>query len=79
LSEQQRHIILSSIIEAQILTRREVIDHISILIERGSKIPNWKTATQKWKEDRQFVSEYQSNCLPEVVFNNIILKYRKPK
>lgn len=79
LSEQQRHIILSSIIEAQIMTRREVIDHISTLIERGSKIPNWKFATQKWKEDRQFVSDYQSDCLPEVVFNNIILKYRKPK
>lgn len=79
LSEQQRHIILSSIIEAQIMSRREVIDHISTLIERGSKIPNWKFATQKWKDDRQFVSDYQSNCLPEVVFNNIILKYRKPR
>lgn len=78
LSEQQRHIILSSIIEAQIMSRREVIDHISTLIERGSKIPNWKFATQKWKEDRQFVSKYQSDYLPEVVFNNIILKYRKP-
>lgn len=78
LSEQQRHIVLSSIIEAQIMSRREVIDHITTLIERGSKIPNWKYATQKWKDDRQFVSEYQSDCLPEVVFNNIILKYRKP-
>lgn len=79
LSEQQRHIILSSIIEAQIMSRREVIDHITTLIERGTKIPNWKIATQKWKEDRQFVSEYQSDNLPEVVFNNIILRYRKSK
>lgn len=77
LSEQQRHIILSSIIEAQIMSRREVIDHITTLIERGSKIRNWENATQKWKDDRKFVSEYQSDCLPEVVFNNIILKYRK--
>lgn len=77
LSENQRRIILSSVIEAQILTRREVIDHITMLIERGSKIPNWKFATQKWKEDRQFVSEYQSDSLPEVIFNNIILKYKK--
>lgn len=79
LSEQQRHIILSSLIEAQIMSRREVIDHISTLIDRGSKIPNWKFATQKWKDDRKFVSEYQSDCLPEVVFNNIILKYRKSR
>lgn len=77
LSEQQRHIILSSIIEAQILTRREVIDHITTLIDRGSKIPNWKSATQKWKDDRQFVSEYHSDSLPEVIFNSIILKYKK--
>lgn len=77
LSEQQRHIILSSIVEAQILTRREVIDHITTLIERGSKIPAWKMATKKWKEDRQFVSEYKSDSLPEVIFNNIILKYKR--
>lgn len=79
LSEQQRHIILSSIIEAQIMNRREVIDHITTLIERGSKIPNWKYATQKWKDDKRFVSEYQSNNLPEVVFKKIILKYRNRK
>lgn len=78
LSEQQRHIILSSLIEAHILTRREVIDHINTLIERGSKIPNWKTATQKWKDDKQFVAEYRSDSLPEVIFNNIVLKYKRP-
>lgn len=79
LSEQQRHIILSSLIEAHILTRREVIDHINTLIERGSKIPNWKTATQKWRDDKQFVAEYRSDSLPEVIFNNIVLKYKRPK
>lgn len=77
LSEQQRHIILSSIIEAQIMSRREVIDHINTLIERGSKIPSWKTATQKWKDDKQFVAEYDSDTLPEIIFDNIVLKYKK--
>lgn len=76
LSEIQRHIILSSIIEAQIMNRRDVINHINTLIERGSKIPSWNNATQKWKEDKQFVSEYKSDTLPEVIFNNIILKYK---
>lgn len=79
LSEQQRHIILSSIIEANIMSRRDVINHINTLIDRGSKIPSWKTATQKWKDDRQFVSEYQRDSLPEVIFNNIILKYKRIK
>lgn len=77
LSEKQRHIILSSIIEAQIMNRRDVINHINTLIDRGSKIPSWNNATQKWKEDKQFVSGYKSDTLPEVVFNNIILKYKK--
>ncbi|WP_313069736.1 hypothetical protein [Lacrimispora sp.] len=77
LSEQQRRIILSSVIEANIMNRRDVVNHISTLIERGNKISSWKDATQKWKTDRKFVSEYQSECLPEVIFNNIILKYKK--
>ena len=79
LSEKQRHIILSSIIEAQIMHRRDVINHINTLIERGSKIPSWNNATQKWKEDKQFVSEYKSDTLPEVIFSNIILKYKTQK
>lgn len=59
------------------MERRDVINHINTLIERGSKIPTWKTATQKWKEDKQFVADYKSDTLPDVIFNNIILKYRK--
>lgn len=77
LSEQQRHIILSSLIEAHIMERRDVINHINTLIERGTKIPTWKVATQKWKDDKQFVSEYKSDTLPEIIFNNIILRYKK--
>lgn len=76
LSEQQRHIILSSLIEAQIMSRREVMEHISTLIERGNKIPLWKAATQKWKDDKNFVSEYKKEDLPDIIFNNILLKYR---
>ena len=79
LSEKQRHIILSSIIEAQIMNRRDVINHINTLIDRGSKIPSWCNATQKWKEDKKFVSEYKSDSLPEVIFSNIILKYKSQK
>lgn len=76
LSKQQRQIILASLIEANIMNRTDIINHLITLIERGGKIPNWKDATNKWKEDKIFVAEYQKDCLPEVVFNNIILKYR---
>ena len=77
LSVQQRQIILSSLIEAHIMERRDVINHINTLLERGSKIPTWKMVTKKWKEDKQFVADYKSDTLPNVIFNNIILKYKK--
>lgn len=75
LSSQQRHIILASIIEANILNRRQIIDHLSTLIERGSKILKWKEATTKWKEDRHYVQYYKTENLPSVIFDKIILKY----
>lgn len=77
ISKEQRQIILSSIIEAQIMSRREIMDHISTLIERGSKIKTWKLATQKWREDWEYVSSYDTKNLPEVIFDKIILKYKK--
>lgn len=55
LSDEQRHIILSSVIEAGILNRRQIADHLTTLIDRGSKIPKWEYATKKWKRDRQYV------------------------
>lgn len=75
LSVEQRQIILSSVIEAQIMDKRDIVNHINILIDRGSKIPSWHLATQKWKDDKQFVNEYKSGDLPQVIFDNIILRY----
>lgn len=77
ISKQQRHIILSSLIESGIMTRRQVIDHIKVLIQRGSKIPSWSEATQKWKDDIDFVNTYKIEDLPKVVFDKIVLKYGK--
>lgn len=79
LSNKQRQIILSSVIEAQIMNKRDIINHINGLISRGSKIPSWKMATQKWKEDKEFISKYNPGNLPEVIFNSIILKYNESK
>lgn len=79
LSEKQRHIILSSVIEANILNRRQIVDHLTTLIERGSKIPSWKEAVQKWKQDKHFVESYKTENLPNVIFDKIILKYSSCK
>lgn len=79
ITTEQRHIILASVIEAGILSRRQVIDHLSMLIYRGSKIPSWHEATQKWKNDRMYVQTYRLNDVPDVVFEHIILKYKEDK
>lgn len=77
ISKKQRQIILVSIIEAKILSKRSVIDHLTTLIERGSKIENWKLATSKWIEDREYISSYNIGELPEIIFDKIILKYTR--
>lgn len=74
LSEKQRHIILSTIIEANIMNRRDIINHIKGQIDRGSKIPIYKRAVSKWKADREYVTNYKQNDLPEIIFNEVILK-----
>lgn len=79
LSDIQRQTILSSIIEAKIMDRRDIVNHLTTLIERGSKIPNWKAATSKWKQDRDFVSDYKLGDLSSVIFDNVIKKYTYKK
>lgn len=79
LSSKQRHTILASVIEGKILGKREIIDHINTLIERGSKIPSWKAATTKWKEDKEFVSNYQNDYLPEIIVDQLLLRYKSSK
>lgn len=75
ISKEQRHIILASILESNIMTKRDIINHITTLIDRGSKISSWKNATQKWKDDREYVNNYQNGDLSKVIIDNVILKY----
>lgn len=77
LSRKQRQIILATVIESGIMTRIQVIDHLTILISRGAKIQSWKFATQKWKEDKYYVQNYNPNKLPSIITNKIILKYNE--
>ena len=33
--------------------------------------------SKKWKQDKEFVSNYNNDYLPEYIFDEIILKYNK--
>ena len=79
LSQKQRQIILASLVESNILTRAEITSHLNTLIDRGNKIPSWKEATQKWKQDKYYVEKYKTENLPSVIFDKIILKYSSVK
>ena len=73
--EKVRRIILSLLIESQIMTRSEIINHINSLISRGEKRTNWEEAICKWNQDKKYISEYKSCELPICQIKNIILKY----
>ena len=53
------------------------MDHLTTLIDRGSKIEKWYQATQKWKIDRQFVSGYNQDTYSQVCTNRVTLKYQE--
>lgn len=77
ISEQQRHIILSSVIEAEIMSRRQVVNLLEVNIKRKSTRPDCQLATQKWRDDIEFVKTYKTEELPKVIFDKIVLKYKK--
>lgn len=76
LSTKQRHIILASLVESGIMTRNQISDHLTMLINRGEKIESWKDATDKWKQDRYYVQDYKTYNLPSVIADRILLKYK---
>lgn len=74
--DKQRHIILASLVESNILTREQICSHLDTLIERGDKIEKWENATQKWKQDREYVKKYNTSNLPKILIDKVILKYQ---
>ena len=59
------------------MTREQVCAHLDMLINRGSKIPKWEMATQKWMQDRYYVKKYNNKNLPQILFDRVILKYNQ--
>lgn len=79
LSTKQRHIIIASLVESGIMTRTQIIDHLTSLINRGEKIESWKRAVDKWKQDRYYTQDYKTENLPNVIANKILLEYKENK
>ena len=67
----------SRLVESGIMTRTQIIDHLTSLINRGEKIESWKRAVDKWKQDRYYTQDYKTENLPSVIANKILLGYKE--
>ena len=75
LSDEQRHTILLSVLEAQIMTKPQICSYLDDLVERYRNNTKFKNAVKKWKSDREYVRYVKENSLPSYDVNKIILKY----
>lgn len=73
----QRKIILANIIENTNITKHEILSIIDAGIARHGGQETYQNAVQCWIDDREFVSNYKTGDIPEVLIENIILKYNE--
>lgn len=48
-------------------------------IARKINSPSYVDAVEKWQQDREFVTNYKTGDIPEVVVNEVIVGKRKQK
>lgn len=73
----QRRIILANIIENTKITKHEILSIIDAGIARHGNQKSYQNAVQCWIDDREFVSNYKTGDIPEILIENIILKYNE--
>lgn len=73
----QRKIILANIIENYRITQHEILSMLDTNIARKINMPNYAEAVEKWKQDREFVANYEFGSIPEVLIDEIVVGTRK--
>lgn len=77
LSDKTRHTILSVHLLSNSMTKGEICSYLDSQIIKGSKIPSWKIAVSKWKSDKEFVLNFDSEKMKSTInINKLILKYK---
>lgn len=61
LSTLQRQIVLKNIVDNEIMSKNEIINHLSYLYNRSKNLTNYSQACRRWKEDIDFISDYKNN------------------
>lgn len=70
---EQRKIILANIIENYEITQYEILSMLDTNIARKINMPNYADAVEKWQQDREFVANYKTGDIPEVIVEEIII------
>ena len=73
----QRKIILANIIENYGITQHEILSMLDTNISRKINLPNYADAVEKWKQDREFIANYEFGSVPEVIIKEAIVGERK--
>ena len=73
----QRKIILANIIENYGITQHEILSMLDTNIARKINMPNYAEAIEKWKQDREFVANYEFGSVPEVLIDEVVIGKRK--
>ncbi len=70
---EQRKIILANIIENYGITKHEILSMLDTNIARKINLPNYKDAVAKWRQDREFVANYNLGDCPEVIIDEVVI------
>lgn len=74
-TDMQRHVILANIIENTNIARHEILSVIDTGIARHKNKSTHQHAIQCWISDREFVADYKTGDMPEVLIDKMVLKY----
>lgn len=74
---EQRKIILANIIENYGITQHEILSMLDTNIARKINLSNYVDAVEKWQQDREFVTNYKTGDIPEVIVDEIVVGKRR--
>lgn len=73
----QRKIILANIIENYNISKHEILSMLDMNISRKMGLPNYEDAVYKWKQDRDFIVNYHTGDIPQVIVDKVIVGKRE--
>ena len=75
LTNAARRKILALIVDYKILTKNEIIGYLDFFISQRKNQSRYERAIDKWKQDREFISEYRTGEFEQYGVNGLFRKY----